>query len=211
MSTEGRRPPGFDPDRDVMLDARNLRGLVHPLRVRMLAILREDGPATATMLAQRLGESSGATSYHLRQLAEFGFIVEDARQGPGRQRWWRAAHRSTWFDTAADSLEETGLLGVEYLRNVARGAAARMDGWVDALPSVPPEWRDAGTMSDYRLALTPDQARALIGQLEAIGLANRTDEGAAADPSAQPVILQFQVLPYPSARTDRESVDADSD
>ncbi len=59
------------------LDARSLRGLAHPLRMRLLDALRVHGPATASGLAERLGESSGATSYHLRQLAEHGF-VEDA-------------------------------------------------------------------------------------------------------------------------------------
>jgi hypothetical protein len=80
-----------------------------------------------------------------------------------------------------------------------RGAAARMEAWVDALPTVPPAWRDAGTMSDYRMLLTPDQARDLIAQLAAIGLAGRADDAQAVDPSARPVLLQFQVLPSPRA------------
>ena len=52
-------------------------------------------PATATTLATRLGLNTGATSYHLRQLAQHGFIVEDAERGNARDRWWRAAHQST--------------------------------------------------------------------------------------------------------------------
>ena len=66
------------------VDARTLRGLAHPLRLRLLNTLREFGPATASGLADRLGESSGATSYHLRQLATYGFVEDapDARQGP---------------------------------------------------------------------------------------------------------------------------------
>ncbi|NEE24033.1 helix-turn-helix transcriptional regulator, partial [Streptomyces sp. SID7982] len=51
------------------VDARTLRSLAHPLRIRLLNTLREFGPATASKLGERLGESSGATSYHLRQLA----------------------------------------------------------------------------------------------------------------------------------------------
>ncbi|MYV61205.1 helix-turn-helix domain-containing protein, partial [Streptomyces sp. SID4931] len=54
------------------VDARTLRSLAHPLRIRLLNALREFGPATASKLGERLGESSGATSYHLRQLAESG-------------------------------------------------------------------------------------------------------------------------------------------
>ena len=76
-------------------DAAGLKVLAHPVRLEMLGMLRVEGPATATMLAQRLGLNSGATSYHLRQLAQHGFIEEDAERGNGRERWWRAAHRAT--------------------------------------------------------------------------------------------------------------------
>ena len=64
----------------------------------MLGILRTEGPTTATALAQRLGLNTGATSYHLRQLAQHGFIVDDEERGNGRERWWRAAHASTRTD-----------------------------------------------------------------------------------------------------------------
>ena len=72
-----------------------LRALTHPVRLRMLGILRTEGPTTATALAQRLGLNTGATSYHLRQLAQHGFIVDDETRGNGRDRWWQAAHAST--------------------------------------------------------------------------------------------------------------------
>ena len=49
-----------------------LRALSHPLRLRIVEVLRE-GPATASALGRRLGESSGATSYHLRALAKAGW------------------------------------------------------------------------------------------------------------------------------------------
>ena len=66
----GRAAVGqFDLVKDVTLDPRTLRGLAHLMRVRILTSLREGGPATATGLAARLGESTGSTSYHLRQLA----------------------------------------------------------------------------------------------------------------------------------------------
>ena len=42
----------------------------------MLGELRLNGAATASQLGRRLGESSGATSYHLRQLARFGSKAE---------------------------------------------------------------------------------------------------------------------------------------
>ena len=75
--------------------AAGLRALSHPTRMKMLMRLRVEGPATATQLARELSLNTGATSYHLRQLAAHGFIVEDAERGDARDRWWRAAHRST--------------------------------------------------------------------------------------------------------------------
>src|ERR671910_2485991 len=72
-----------------------LRALSHPVRLRMLGLLRIEGPATATTLATRLGLNTGATSYHLRHLAQHGFIVDDSERGNARDRWWRAVHQST--------------------------------------------------------------------------------------------------------------------
>src|SRR5690349_5294051 len=51
-------------------DPAALKALGHPLRQQILRHLHRDGPATATTLAAALGENTGATSYHLRQLAE---------------------------------------------------------------------------------------------------------------------------------------------
>ncbi len=79
-------------NRSITPTPQQLRALTHPVRLRMLGILRTEGPATATVLAQRLGLNTGATSYHLRQLAQHGFIDDDAERGNGRERWWRAAH-----------------------------------------------------------------------------------------------------------------------
>lgn len=200
----GRRtgPLGFDPDRDVMLDARNLRGLAHPLRLRMLGLLRETGPATATQLAERVGESSAATSYHLRQLAEYGFVVEDASRGRGRERWWRSAHRSSYFDITGDESDEGRLLTDAYLRSVVGALAARMEAWVDALPALPADWRDAGTISDYRASLTATEAAELVSRLKAIGLEVRDRPPSGED--SRRVIVQFQVLPDARSVLDAE-------
>lgn len=69
------------------LDA--LKALAHPLRVRILHVLTTRGPQTASSLASELGESTGSTSYHLRQLQAKGFIAEDPSLGTARERWWR--------------------------------------------------------------------------------------------------------------------------
>jgi DNA-binding transcriptional ArsR family regulator len=84
-------------DRMKRLDPASLKALAHPLRVELFHALAE-GPATASQLARRFDESSGATSYHLRQLARFGFIEEDLDRGDGRDRWWRTAVRGIQLD-----------------------------------------------------------------------------------------------------------------
>ena len=61
------------------LDASALKALAHPLRVRILDLLAERGPQTASSLAALIGESSGVTSYHLRALA--------ARPAPSPGLW----------------------------------------------------------------------------------------------------------------------------
>ena len=66
---------------DRVIDAASLKALAHPLRVELFDRLAMLGPATASQLADALGESSGATSYHLRQLARHAFIEEDPERG----------------------------------------------------------------------------------------------------------------------------------
>jgi DNA-binding transcriptional ArsR family regulator len=76
------------PRRDVT-KPEELKALAHPLRQRMLYHLAFVGSASSTSLARAFGESTGSTSYHLRQLARFGFIEEDPERSRGRERWWR--------------------------------------------------------------------------------------------------------------------------
>jgi DNA-binding transcriptional ArsR family regulator len=76
------------PRRDVVrID--ELKALAHPLRQRILYHLAFVGSASSTSVAQAFGESTGSTSYHLRQLARYGFIEEDLERKRGRERWWR--------------------------------------------------------------------------------------------------------------------------
>src|SRR5689334_9068168 len=84
----------------VKLDGNQLRTLAHPMRMRLIGLLRKEGPATATALAQRTGTNSGQTSYHLRQLAEAGLVEDDTERSNGRDRWWRASHEATSWSSA---------------------------------------------------------------------------------------------------------------
>jgi predicted ArsR family transcriptional regulator len=186
-----------DESKQVQLDATSLRGIAHPLRVRILNLLREYGPSTATRLAERLGQSTGATSYHLRQLAQYGFVVEETGRGAGRERWWRAAHQRTIFSTESVAGEADAETDV-YLRSVAAAYAERVDRWLDERPSLPAEWSGTGTISNWSLRLTPAETNELHDQLIAMITRRRQDpEGRADAPEdARRVVVQLQLMPF---------------
>jgi hypothetical protein len=77
-----------------VLDTEALRLMTQPVRLRIQEQLRH-GPANATALARALGESTGLTSHHLRQMAKHGFVEEVPELARGRERWWRSA-RVDW-------------------------------------------------------------------------------------------------------------------
>jgi DNA-binding transcriptional ArsR family regulator len=180
---------------EVRLSPTSLRGLAHPLRVRMLNVLREDGPATATLLAQRLGQSTGATSYHLRQLAQYGFVVEEPKRGPGRERWWRAAHRNTILDR---EVGRDAMADIEtYLRAVASLYAERVDRWLNELGNIPEEWEDKATLSNWRFRLTAAEAGELYEALhEVLGRYRRDDPDVPAPDGAEAYVVQAQLMPF---------------
>ncbi|MCX5378139.1 winged helix-turn-helix domain-containing protein [Streptomyces sp. NBC_00091] len=149
------------------LDSRSLRGLAHPLRMRLLRALRISGPATASQLAERLGESSGATSYHLRQLAAHGFIEEAPEHGKGRERWWKAAHDGTRLDDSliSDDNPETRGAAEVFRAEIMKIHAQEVSSWLGQSHDWSPAWRSSSDLSDFTLRLTPGQTHELVGKL----------------------------------------------
>ncbi|MGW0286306.1 helix-turn-helix domain-containing protein [Streptomyces sp. NPDC003236] len=186
----------------VQLTARNLRGVAHPLRVRILTVLRTEGPATATTLARRLDLNTGATSYHLRQLAEYGFIVEAPSRGGRRERWWQAAHVNTVVPDDSVLADGDGL-GVAYLQALGRVWSDAMATAIDATAALPPEWRDAQEFGDYVLALTPAEAEELSAEIHQLLRRRNSPPGTAGSPlpeGAARVAFQFQLFPTSADR-----------
>ncbi|MFI1930973.1 ArsR/SmtB family transcription factor [Streptomyces sp. NPDC020330] len=143
------------------VDARTLRAVAHPLRIRLLKALREFGPATASQLGERLGESSGATSYHLRQLAESGLVEDAPELGKGRERWWRSVHEGSMFETTdfrthADP-EVRGAIDF-VLYETATSHAQELNTWLGTVDDWSQEWQRSWDMSDFTLRLTPELA-----------------------------------------------------
>ncbi|MFF7779269.1 ArsR/SmtB family transcription factor [Streptomyces tanashiensis] len=152
------------------LDPRSLRAIAHPLRIHLLRTLRRYGPATASQLAERLGESSGATSYHLRQLAAHGFIVDDPTRGKGRERWWKPVHRGTIFDETLHKNpdpEVQGALDV-VMHEIATIHTQELSTWVATRHTWDEAWYGATDFSDFRLNLPPERLRELNRKIHAL-------------------------------------------
>lgn len=178
----------------------NVKALAHPLRVQVLGLLRTHGPATATTLARRLGLTSGALSYHLRQLERYGFIAEDTERGNERDRWWQAVHRSTTFDAQtmsaggkdpiaaeAGDAYELGIISA-ISRSLAQ-AQADKTAW-------PAAWQPAFEMSDVLLELTPEEAARLGRELlELLQSYPQRDPAHGPRPGTWPVEARFQIVP----------------
>ncbi len=150
-------------------DVDTLRAFVHPLRMRLLGSLRADGAATASELGRRFGESSGSTSYHLRQLARFGFVVEDDEQPSKRERRWRAAHDVTSWRTV-DFVDDEVARGTLHTlhREQLRLLVDKVQQWYAEQDTWPKEWLDAAEHSDMHLWLRPTELRALGDELWAV-------------------------------------------
>lgn len=171
-----------------------LKALTHPTRLRMLGMLRIDGPATATTLAARLGINTGAASYHLRQLAQHGWVVDDESRGNARDRWWKAAHRSTVTDRDSVKDQDARETAEAYIQSVVVVMTELMQRAVEELPLVPKEWSDASTFSDWVIKLTPARAKALVETLATTLSEVEEEEGAE---GAEDFVVQLSSFPYP--------------
>jgi DNA-binding transcriptional ArsR family regulator len=188
--------------------AAGLRALSHPTRLKMLMLLRLEGPATATGLADRLGLNTGATSYHLRQLAEHGFIEEDAERGDARDRWWRAAHQSTHAGLASRTSEEEAESAEAYLRSVALMYTESLMQAVAERRYLPLAWQRATTTSDWHLRLTPAHAEQLTDALTALieqWAEDPDDEGGEGGDTAS-FVVNLNAFPRPGTVVLEETV-----
>jgi DNA-binding transcriptional ArsR family regulator len=148
-------------------DPQVLRALAHPLRSRLLGLLRTDGPSTASRLGERVGESSGVTSYHLRQLEQYGFVTEVAGRGSKRERWWQAEHRRTSWEPD-ELIDQPGGLdaNAQMQRLQVEVMGRELRAWLAA--EQPRAWAAVAGMSDYLVHLTPEQTRELLDELYAV-------------------------------------------
>lgn len=191
------------PTRTADLEA--LKLLAHPLRYRIIDRLRK-GPATSTTLARALGLNTGATSYHLRQMAQHGFIEEVPELSRGRERWWRSRPMDLRFPRRSE--QDTEMRAVmdqmhrlEFAADLERFAHFQL------------EREDLGAWGDA-LLFSRGSVRIGLDELEEffeeyIGLLKRYQRPARdTPPDARTVLTRFLAFPVPGGEAEAGAHDA---
>jgi DNA-binding transcriptional ArsR family regulator len=182
--------------------AAELRALAHPLRLQLLQVLHAEGPATASQLGRRLGESSGATSYHLRALHRAG-MVEEAEQRNGRERWWQRPPERVLIPnsvpTDASDIERAELQAahaqIESIFLERDDNALRR--WMEVRYDLPLEWQDAQWIGNFRLWGTAEEIREFVETV--VDLAEPLRKGPTEESEQLEVHFTFRVLPQERA------------
>ncbi len=178
------------------VDPRSLKALAHPLRMRLLALLRTEGAATSAGLARRVDESTGATSYHLRQLERHDFVEEEPERGTRRERWWRARHPLSRFDTAAFLADPATADAATFMQRYQLDMEVRLtQRWLSEQPSWSPSWQSAATSSDWLIRLSDEQLAELKTDLEQVLEHYRAAEQPRGTPGTEPTAVFVRAFP----------------
>lgn len=186
----------FDSAPRRLRDPRAIRALAHPIRIKLLEAFATEGTLTATRASELLGESPASCSFHLRQLARYGF-VEPAEGGRGKERPWRAVVTGLSIDEDANDLQEA-LAAAELAAVLYEQWMARVRHWERVRDQYPIEWRRALEQSQWVKWLTPEEAHSLIR--EVVALVNSRFPERIADPTARPegaLPIEFLLRTHP--------------
>jgi DNA-binding MarR family transcriptional regulator len=185
------------------MDAAQLRALAHPLRLQLLEVLRVEGPATASQLGRRLGESSGATSYHLRALHRAG-MIEEAKQRNARERWWqRSPERMVVPNSIPSDAPENERAELQAAHAQIESILVERDEqamlrWMEVRYDLPLEWQDSQWIGNFRMWATAAEVRQFVTTVLELAQALRKPPEGGAD-ERQEVHFTFRMLPQEAA------------
>jgi DNA-binding transcriptional ArsR family regulator len=163
-------------------DPQALRAMSHPLRLDLIELLGALGPTTAATCARHLGTSQASCSFHLRQLAKYGFVEQAPGRGDKRERPWRMVdNRQSWSSDA-------GPAGDELERVFVQRETDRLMRWFASRSAEPGDWLRAAFFGGATLPVTVDEAKAIA---EALGAVLEPYTGRLDDPSTAPDGTRF--------------------
>lgn len=158
MSGQGRA-------RREVRDPRVLRAMAHPFRLQLLDLVVRRGTLTSAEAANATGENTGSCSFHLRQLAKYGFI-EPAQSRDGRERRWK---RVEGGERIPDTLPpEATRAASEAMKVVLDRSFAEIVHWLDSFDELPRQWQRAALADEELLYLTATELRALSHEVVAL-------------------------------------------
>lgn len=174
-------------------DSRALRALAHPCRLDLLEALGVHGPLTATTAAELLDQTPANCSWHLRQLAKYGFI-EEVPESTGRQRPWRRTSRGlAWSDAETDPASAAA---ARALTDVFVDREFRLIKQAMGAP-VPEGWSDTVVAIQSLNWLTAEEIRELEGEVFALlsQYRHRVDHPAQRPDGSRPVRMLALAIP----------------
>lgn len=170
-----------------------MRALAHPVRLALLEVLADEGQLTATEAGERIGESPANASFHLRQLAKYGFVTE-AEGGTGRKRPWKLNYLGLRFTDVHED-PETARAARALDRTFRDRVLARAERALEERNALPDEWRSVTGMNQIRFYLTPDELKELDQDIVKLALDRygdrRSGTGPRPDGSERVEILMF--------------------
>lgn len=185
-----------EPRDERVIDMTALKGLAHPLRVQLLEALAAYGPSTASALAERFGESSGATSYHLRQLQRHGFVREDAGRGVGRERWWERVPQPIRLEMDRDGDPARRAASELVFSEMQRFRNQRLAEYLaHGIEEFGVAWVESSSVRTSNLHLTREQSAALVKELDAVLDGYLQKYRGQQVPGARPVQIHSDVFP----------------
>lgn len=162
-------------------DPQALRALAHPIRLKLLEQLILHGPATATELADRIAESAPNCSWHLRQLAKYGY-VDDVPGDHGRQRPYKAVMQGNSWARAVDS-PELALAGDAVSEVLVDREVGQLRDWIRRRAAETEQWQDATFITQSMTWLTAEELNEIGAQIKEIVLRHMDR---VADPAQRP-------------------------
>jgi DNA-binding transcriptional ArsR family regulator len=186
-----------EPDVRQIADSRVLAAMSHPLRRRLLSLLKLDGPSTASVLAQQTGQAVANVSHHLRTLAAADLIEEVPELAKDRrERWWRRSDlRLVWSsrDFVGDAASEAVARAAESLNLDYQVSVIRK--WAEAPDDERERWPDGPFASDSWMRMTDAELAEFSAELNALILrwADRSIPGDGAQ--RQPVFVFARGVP----------------
>ncbi|ARF58805.1 ArsR/SmtB family transcription factor [Streptomyces gilvosporeus] len=176
-------------------DVAALKVLAHPMRQKIERCLR-NGPVNSAALARELGESTGLTSYHLRQMAKHGFIEEAPELAKGRERWWRAVPGDRRFPPHSRQSPEMREALTEMHRLNFAELIEQFERFATERDTMGP-WADAALFSRSTLRLTPAQLRRFFEEYIALIYRYRDAPPAAEGPAEESRTVLLRLLGIP--------------